>query len=204
MGLETPVGAGIEAGGGERTLDTQLALACLHIVGDGLQRVEGVDVFDGLGLRTVKRKVLVQDGLVVDKAVSFHGVRHADDLVAVLEGDLLVDELLVRLGVGHVGGVILPVGIADRTVDLEQGRSIALGHFALELLLIGSGCCGSNGDLDAGFLGVFLGEGLPLVRRFRLEVQVIDLALAVVAAAGAAAACERADGHGCHRCDGNR
>ena len=95
MGLESPVGAGIEAGGRVRALDAELVLAGLHVVGDGLERLEGVDIVDRLGLRAGQAEVLVEDVLVVDQAVGLHDVRHADDLVAVLECDIRVLQLLV-------------------------------------------------------------------------------------------------------------
>ena len=163
MGLETPVGAGIEASGGEGALDAELVLLGLHVVGDGLQGVEVVDVVDALDLGTIGGDVLVEDVLVVDQAVGFHNVRHADDLVAVLQRHILVDELVVRLGILHIGGVALPVLVANRAVDLEQGRGFGLCDLGLQRLLVGAGGCGLNLDLDAGLLGVFLGQSSPLI-----------------------------------------
>ena len=195
MGLETPVGAGVEAGGGECALDSELVLLGLDVVGDGLQGIEIVDILDVLDLGAIGGDVLGQQILVVNQAIGFHGVWNADDLAPILEGDVLVDELLVRLGVRHVISVGLPVLIADRTVDLEQGRGFGLGDLGLQSLLVGAGSSGLDLDLDTGFLGVILGQLLPFVAGFRLEVQVVDLALAVGAGAGATAGGQSANGH---------
>ena len=195
MGLETPVGAGIETGGGERALDTKLVLLSLDVIGHGLQGIEVVDVIDALDLGAVSGNVLGQQILVVDQAISLHGIRNTDDLIPILEGDILVDKLLVRLSIGHVFGVGRPVLVADRAVDLEQGRSLGLGDLRLQSLFVCTGSSGLDLDLDTGFLGVILGQLLPLVAGFRLEVQVVDLALAVGAGAGATAGGQSANGH---------
>ena len=195
MGLESPVGAGVEAGGGERALDAKLVLAGLHVVSHGLQGVEVVDFVHGRGFGTIQREVFVKDVLVVDQAVGFHHVRHTDHLVAVFQGHVLVGEFLIHIRVGHVGGVLLPVLVADRAVDLEQGRGFGFGDFGLQGLLVGTGGRGLHLDLNALFLGVFLGQSGPLISRFRLEVQVVDLALGVVAGSGASTSGKGSEGH---------
>ena len=180
MGLETPVGAGIETGGGERALDTKLVLLSLDVIGHGLQGIEVVDVIDALDLGAVSGNVLGQQILVVDQAISLHGIRNTDGLIPILEGDILVDKLLVRLSIGHVFGVGRPVLVADRAVDLEQGRSLGLGDLGLQSLFVCTGSSGLDLDLDTGFLGVILGQLLPFVAGFRLEVKEVHLALAVI------------------------
>jgi len=90
----------------------------------------------------------------------------------------LVLQLLVYLCAGHVSSVVLPVGVTDRTVDLEQGRCLGLSHLALELLLIGIGGRGLNVDLDTGFLSVLRSQIGPLVGGFWFEIEVVYLALA--------------------------
>lgn len=50
MGLETPIGAGVETSRGEGALNAEFILLGLHVVSNGLQLTKGVDVFDGLGL----------------------------------------------------------------------------------------------------------------------------------------------------------
>ncbi len=195
MGLESPVGAGVEAGGGERALDAKLVLAGLHVVSHGLQGVEVVDFVHGRGFGTIQREVFVKDVLVVDQAVGFHHVRHTDHLVAVFQGHVLVGEFLIHIRVGHVGGVLLPVLVADRAVHLEQGRGLGLGNLGLQGLLVGTGGRGLHLDLNALFLGVFLGQSGPLISRFRLEIQVVDLALGVIAGGRASAGRQSAEGH---------
>ena len=195
MGLEAPVGAGVEAGGGERALDAELVLAGLHVVGHGLQGVEVVDFVHGRGLGAIQREVLVEDVLVVDQAVGFHHVRHTDHLVAVFQGHVLVGEFLIHIRVGHVGGVLLPVLVADRAVHLEQGRGLGLGNLGLQGLLVGAGGRGLDLDINALLLGVLLGQSGPLISRFRLEVQVVDLALGVVAGSGASTSGKGSEGH---------
>ena len=195
MGLEAPIGAGIETGGSECALNAELVLLGLDVISHGLQGIEIVDILDVLDLGAIGSDVLVQQILVVNQAIGFHSVRNANDLVPILEGDVLVDELLVRLSVRHVISVGLPVLIADRTVDLEQGRGFGLGDLGLQGLLVGAGSSGPDLDLDTGFLGVILGQLLPFVVGFRLEVQVIDLALAVVGAGARSASAQRAYGH---------
>ena len=111
----------------ERALDTKLVLLSLDVIGHGLQGIEVVDVIDALDLGAVSGNVLGQQILVVDQAISLHGIRNTDGLIPILEGDILVDKLLVRLSIGHVFGVGRPVLVADRAVDLEQGRSLGLG-----------------------------------------------------------------------------
>ena len=180
MGLETPVGAGIETGGGERALDTKLVLLSLDVISHGLQGIEIVDILDVLDLGSIGGDVLGQQILVVNQAIGLHSVWNANDLAPILEGDVLVDELLVRLSVRHVISVGRPVLVADRAVDLEQGRSLGLGDLGLQSLFVCTGSSGLDLDLDTGFLGVILGQLLPFVAGFRLEVKEVHLALAVI------------------------
>ena len=197
MGLETPVGAGIEAGGGEGAFDAKVLLLGLHVVSHGLELVEGVELVGALDLRAVHRHVLVEQVFVVDDAIGLDDVWDANDLAVIaLEGERLVVHLLVDVGVGQVGRVALPVLVAHRAVHLEDRGGFALGEFGLELLLIGARGCRLHLDLHAGLIGVRLGQGGPLVRRFRLEVQEVDASLAIVSRrAGATATCGERDGH---------
>ncbi|AEK31038.1 Hypothetical membrane associated protein [Bifidobacterium animalis subsp. lactis CNCM I-2494] len=185
VGLETPVGAGVEACGGEGALDAELVLLGLHVVRDFLELVEGVDLLGVLDLGARQLGVLLEQVLVVDDAVVLHDVRNAHDLVAVLQRAVLVVELVVDAGVLEVGGVALPVLVVHLAVDLEDRRRIALGELGLERLLIGARGGRLHLHLHAGLVGVFLGERDPLVGGLRLEVQEVDLALAVVRAASA-------------------
>ena len=197
VGLETPIGAGVEAGRGEGAFNAEVLLALLHVVGDLLERVEVLDLISGLDDCAVQRDVLVDQILVVDDAVGLNDVRDANDLAVIaLEGERLVVHLLVDVGVGQVGRVALPVLVARRAVHLENRGGFALGEFGLELLLIGARGSRLHLDLHAGLIGVFLGQGGPLVGRFRLEVQEVDASFAIVSRrVGATATCGERDGH---------
>ena len=71
------------------------------------------------------------------------------------------------------------IGKTDRTVDLKECGSFFLGDFGLEGLVVGVGSGSNNVYLNAGFLGVDLGESFPLFSLLRLEVEIIDVAVAV-------------------------
>mgnify|MGYP000136416824 CR=1 FL=1 len=66
MGLETPVGAGVEAGGGERTFHAHLNLMCLYFIGNCLQCLEIVDAVNRLNACPGRIEVLLQQLLIVD------------------------------------------------------------------------------------------------------------------------------------------
>ena len=168
MGLEAPVGRAIHTGGGECTIDAQLSLAGLNVVGDLLQVSEALDVV----LRVTGGS---QQLLVVDDAVGLDDVGDAGDGVAVLQGEGVAGQLTVQLAAGQVVAVILPVCQTHRAVDLEQGGSFALLHLAHQGGLVLAGSCGHDGDRHAGLLGVLSGQILPILILLRLEVQVVDL-----------------------------
>ena len=85
--------------------------------------------------------------------------------------------MLVDLAVREIIAVILPVGQADRAVDLEQRRRIALFDLGHERGFILAGSSGDDGHRHAGLLGVERGELLPLRVLLGLEVQVVDGAI---------------------------
>ena len=122
---------------------------------------------------------------VADDTVGLDNICHAVDLAAVLDSEGVTGEFLGDSRVGQIIAVILPVGIADRTVDLEQGGSVGLGDFGSECRLIGALRGGQNVNLYTGFLGVCRCQILPCLILFGLEVQVVDMTLRVAAAAGA-------------------
>ena len=64
MGLETPIGAGVETSRGEGALNAEFILLGLHVVSNGLQLTKGVDVFDGLGLAPEVLKYLLRMSLL--------------------------------------------------------------------------------------------------------------------------------------------
>ena len=172
MSLETPVRRGIHAGGSESAIHAQLSLACLDIIGDLLQIVKALDVV--LGVTGGSQQLLV-----VDDAVGLNDVCDAGDSVAVLQSEGVAGQLAVQLAAGQVVAVILPVGQTHRTVDLEQGRSLALLHLAHQGGLVLTGSSGHNGHRHAGLLGVRSSQVLPGLILLGLEVQVVDLAVSL-------------------------
>ena len=169
MGLEAPVGRTVHAGGGESTIDAQLSLAGLDVVGDLLQVIEALDVVLSVAGGG-------QQFLVVDDAVGLDDVSDTGNGVAVLQCEGVAGQLAVDIAAGQVKAVVLPVCQTHRAVDLEQGRSLALLHLAHQggLILAGSG--GHDGDRHAGLLGVGSSQILPGLILLGLEVQVVDLA----------------------------
>ena len=172
MGLEAPVRRSIHAGGSESTIHAQLGLACLDIIGDLLQIVKALDVV--LGVTGGSQQLLV-----IDDAVGLNDVCNAGDSVAILQGEGVAGQFAVQLAAGQVVAVILPVGQTHRTVDLEQGRSLALLHLAHQGGLVLTGSSGHNGHRHAGLLGVRSSQVLPSLILLRLEVQVVDLAVSL-------------------------
>ena len=169
MGLEAPVGRTVHAGGGESTLDAQLSLAGLNVVGDLLQVIEALDVVLGVAGGG-------QQLLIVNDAVGLDDVSDAGNGVAVLQCKGVAGQLTVQLAVGEVQAVIFPVCQTHRAVDLEQGGSLALLHLAHQGGLVLAGSSGDNGHRHAGLLGVLSGQILPILILLGLEVQVVDLA----------------------------
>ena len=187
VGGVAPAGGVVHAGGGEGTVNAELVLAGLDVVGTSLQLVEGVDV---LGLVAS----LLEQLLVVDDAVALLDPVNAQILAVGLQGKRIVDELAADLGVGQIGAVVLPVLKTGGAIDLEQGRRGALRHLGLELLLVGVGGGGHDLDLDALLLLVRLGDLLPLLVDLGLKVEEVDLGSVTgsrgAGAGGAAAAHE--------------
>src|SRR5699024_5692567 len=107
----------IHTGGGEGTLDAQLVLAGLDVIGDLLQGLEVGDVLGGVA-------GLFQQRLVVDDAVGLNDVGNGGNAVAVLQCEGVAGQVGVQFGAGQVVAVILPVGQTDGAVDLEQGGSV--------------------------------------------------------------------------------
>ena len=63
---ETFDGAGVEAGGGERTFHAHLNLMCLYFIGNCLQCLEIVDAVNRLNACPGRIEVLLQQLLIVD------------------------------------------------------------------------------------------------------------------------------------------
>ena len=176
MGLEAPVGAAVHTGGGESG-EAQLVLAGGDVLGDLLQIIKALDVLNGVA-------GLLQQSLVGDQTIGLDHVADAGNGVAVLQGKAVAGQLTVDLRILQIVAVILPVGQTHGAVHLEQGGGVGLGDLGGQLLLVGAGGGGQDGDGHTGFLGVGLGQILPVLILLRLEVQIIDLAGGSVAALG--------------------
>ena len=174
MGLEAPVGAAVHTGGGESG-EAQLVLAGGDVLGDLLQIIKALDVLNGVA-------GLLQQSLVGDQTIGLDHVADAGNGVAVLQGKAVAGQLTVDLRILQVVAVILPVGQTHGAVHLEQGGGVGLGDLGGQLFLVGAGGGGQDGDGHTGFLGVGLGQILPVLILLRLEVQIIDLAGGSVAA----------------------
>ena len=168
MGLEAPVRGRIHTGGGE-CCKAKFVLAGGDVLGNLLQVCEALDIIGGV-------TGLFQQGLVGDQAVALDNVADGHGGVAIFQGVRIAGQVAQDLGAGQVIAVILPVGQADRAVDLEQGGCIALGHFAHQSGFVLAGSSGHNGNGNAGLFGVGLCQGLPGFILLGLEVQVVDLA----------------------------
>ena len=180
----TVVVGGVEAGGGESAVEAEVVLVLLDAVGDLLERGEILDVIEGLDDRVALLGVLVDDLLVGDDAEPFGGVRQAVHVVAVLVGHLLalLVEQLVGFGVLQRLEVILVLGVLVEAADAEHGRGVVLGQLGRQRGFVAAGSGGLDVDLHAGFLGVHVGEFVPLVDDFRLVVQEVDMACVAVRA----------------------
>ena len=178
MGLVAPVRGAVHTGGGEGR-EAQLVLAGGDVLGHLLQVVEALDVVNGVA-------GLLQQGLIGDQAVALDNVTDAQHLVAVFQGVGVAGQIACDLGAGQVVAVVLPVGQADRSVDLEQGGRIALGHLAHQGGLVLTGGGGDDRYGNTGLLGVLLGQILPGLILLGLEVQVVNLACSGRGSGGAA------------------
>ena len=168
MGLKAPVRGTVHAGGGEGG-EAQLAATGGNVLGHLLQGGEVLDVRLGIA-------GLLEQFLVVDDAVGLNNIGDTRHFAAVHQGEVLAAQLPGDLGTGEVVAVVLPVRQANRTVYLEEGGGLGLGDFAHQGGLVLAGGGGLDLHLNAGLLGVLLGQGLPGGVGFRLEVQVVDTA----------------------------
>ena len=176
MGLEAPVGAAVHTGGGESG-EAQLVLAGGDVLGDLLQIIKALDVFNGVA-------GLLQQSLVGNQTIGLDHVADAGNGVAVLQGKAVAGQLAIDLRILQIIAVILPAGQTHGAVHLEQGGGVGLGDLGGQLFLVGAGGGGQNSDGHTGLLGVGLGQILPVLILLRLEVQIIDLAGGSVAALG--------------------
>ena len=177
MGLPAPLFARGHGGGGEHALNAQLVLEGGHVLNDGLERVEALDLVHGgiLGGLVLRGEVLVHDGVVVDDAVALDHVGDAVHGVALGHGQRLIGKHVVKLGVGKVEAVVLPALQTHRAVDLEDGGGVGLGDLRAQRLLVGAGGGGDDVDVHARFRLVGGGDLLVDLGDLRLEVEEVDL-----------------------------
>lgn len=135
---ETFDGAGVEAGGGERTFHAHLILMCLYFIGNCLQCLEIVDAVNRLNACPGRIEVLLQQLLIVDDAISFHDVGHSTNRIAILQRIVGVLLILVDVGSRHVGIIISPIQKVV-VADIEQRRRLGFGQLTLKRLLVGVG-----------------------------------------------------------------
>ena len=182
MSLESPVGGSVHAGRSKCALDAQLVLAGLDIIRDLLQIVKALDVVQLVAC-------LFQKADVGDDAIGLDDIGDAVDRIPVLELESIGGQVADNIGAGQVIAVILPVGQADRAVDLEHGRRIRLGHLTHQGGLILTGGRRDDCHRNTGLLCVDLGQILPGCICFRLEVQIIDMACAGICGRSRCRAC---------------
>ena len=177
MGLPAPLFARGHGGGGEHALDAQLVLQGGHVLDDGLERVEALDLVHGgiFGGLVLRGEVCVHDGVVVDDAVALDHVGDAVHGVALGHGQRLIGKHVVKLGVGKVEAVVLPALQTHGAVDLENGGGVGLGDLRAQRLLVGAGGGGDDVDVHARFRLVGGGDLLVDLGDLRLEVEEVDL-----------------------------
>ena len=181
MGLHSPPFAGSQGSVSERG-ESEFVFSGGDVFGNLLQGLEVGDVGNFIA-------GLFEESLVDDDAVGLgHISNAADGAVGALQSKGVVGEFLGDSGIGEIRAVFFPGFKTDRTVDLEQGGSIRLGDFRSQSLFVLAVGSGGDINLNAGFLGVLLGQFLPLCIRFGLEVQIVHVAFLIAAAAIAAAA----------------
>ena len=177
MGLPAPLFACGHGGGGEHALNAQFVLEGGHVLNDGLERVEALDLVHGgiLGGLVLRGEVLVHDGVVVDDAIALDHVGDAVHGVALGHGQRLIGKHVVKLGVGKVEAVVLPALQAHRAVDLEDGGGVGLGDLRAQRLLVGAGGGGDDVDVNARLRLVGGGDLFVNFGDLGLEVEEVDL-----------------------------
>ena len=168
MAGESPGGGAVQTGAGER-VEAQLGCSGVDVVGDGLQGIEVGDLIEGMA-------GLLQQRLVDDDAERLVAIADGYQLVAVIEVEIGGGEFLYEIGVGEIQRVLAPGLHGALVADLEHGGGGVLIHFSGKGVVVFAGSGGHDLDFHAGLLGVGLGQILPGLIRFGLEVQVVDLA----------------------------
>ena len=173
---EAPAGGALQTGGAEG-VKAQLVGTGVDIISHLLQRLEVGDVGDLI-------TGLLQQSLVDDDAIGLiavadgHGLAVGILQVEVLSGHFLHDvgviQRIAEIAIGVDGALI---------AHLEHGGRSGLVQLGGQHGVILAGGGGDDLDLHAGLLGVGLGQILPGLVGFGLEVQVVHGTLRFVSIA---------------------
>ena len=189
MAGEAPAGGALQAGGAEG-VKAQLGSAAVDVVGDLLQGLKVGDIGDLIA-------GLLQQSLVDDDAKGLIAVADGHGLaVGILQVEVLSGHFLHDVGVIQRIAEIA-IGVDGALVaHLEHGGRSGLVQLGGQHGVILAGGGGDDLDLHAGLLGVGLGQILPSLVGFGLEVQVVHgtlrfVSIALVVVCLLAAGCQR-------------
>ena len=127
---------------------------------------------------------LLQQSLVYDDAEGLVAVADGQDsTVSALQVESVGGHFLVDIGVPQIQAPVAKGVDGALVACLEHGGSFALIQFRGQGIGVSTGCSGNDGDLDTGLFGISLGQCLPSLIRFGLEVQVVNTAGRLLAAA---------------------
>ena len=166
MAGESPRGGAVQSCGGEG-IEAQLTGTGVDVIGDLLQGLEIGDVGQFV-------TGLLQQSLVDDNAESLIAVANGNNLTGIIvQVKGIGGHFLVHVGIPQVQAVVAPGLHSALVANLEQGRSGGLVHLGGEGVVVGAGSGSHNRDLHAGLFGIQLGQILPGLVSFGLEVQVV-------------------------------
>ena len=141
----------------------------MDVLGHGLQGLEVGDVAQLIA-------GFLQQGLVDDDTKGLIAVTNSLGSAILNQVEVAGGHLVQHLGAGEIQAVVAPVQQGLGIAALEQGGSLALAHLSGQGGVVLAGGGGDDLDLNAGLLGVQLGQILPGLVSLGLEVQIIDLA----------------------------
>ena len=143
----------------------------MDVLRHGLEGLKVGDVVHGVA-------GLFQQRLVGDDAERLVAVAHGQGVaVLAVEVELIGAQLFIEVGVLQGQEVIGPGFQTGLVAALEQrGSGVALVHLGGQDFGVGAGSRSHDRDGHAGLLGVGLGQRLPGLIGFGLEVEVVDLA----------------------------
>ena len=188
MCLESPVGGSVHTCTCECTFDTKLIFSCLDIISNFLQIIKTLDVVQCVSS-------FLKKSFVYDQAISLDNICNTINSVTVFNSVSIGSKLWIDIGIFQIIAVIFPAFQSNRSVYLEQSRSIALSHLRLKSCLILSGSCCNNLYIYTSLLCVSFCKVLPSFISFWFKVQIIYLSCSIVCH------CRYSRNHGCcHNC----